>query len=119
MLLSKNPRNERLIRFFESGVTRAFWKNVKDFLVSVDLMEAFGLFRKNKCLLTKERRRYFSHCLLLAIWPYQRVTVLTRLLSSSCTITKASLESGFVSQTVAKLPLNNLPLLFLKYLQSA
>jgi len=49
-------------------MTRAFWNNVKDFLVSVDLIEASGVLQKIKCLgLTgKEGDVLFRHCVLLA-----------------------------------------------------
>ena len=49
-------------------MSRAFWNNVKDFLVSVDLIEASSVLEKIKCLgLTgKEGDVLFSHCLLLA-----------------------------------------------------
>ena len=51
-------------------VTRPFWNNFKDFLVSIDLMEASGVLeKKNKCLgLTgKEGEILVSHFLLLAL----------------------------------------------------
>ena len=60
---------KRLFTFF--GVVpcqKLFWNNVKDFFLSVDLIEASGVLEKIKCLgLTgKERDVLFSHCLLLA-----------------------------------------------------
>ena len=65
----ETPCKETLIHFFrDCSVSRAFRNNVKDFLVSVDLIEASGVLEKMKCLgLTgKERDVLFSHCPLLA-----------------------------------------------------
>ena len=50
---------------------RVFWNNVKDFLVSVDFMEASGVLEKIKSLgLTGKGDNYFSHCLRLARFLY-------------------------------------------------
>ena len=60
---------KRVIHFFrDCPLPRAFWNNVKDFLVSGDLIEASGVLQKIKCLgLTgKEGDVLFSYCLLLA-----------------------------------------------------
>ena len=69
LLSSRNPCKETRIHFFrDCPLSRAFWNNVKDFLVSGDLIEASGVLQKIKCLgLTgKEGDVLFSHCLLLA-----------------------------------------------------
>ena len=44
-------------------MTKAFWNDVKDFLVSVDLMEASGVLGKNEMFRSyreTQRRRNFS-----------------------------------------------------------
>ena len=50
-----------LIHFFwDCPVRRVFWNNVKDFLVSVDFMEASGVLEKIKSLgLTGKGDNYF------------------------------------------------------------
>ena len=58
--LVKEPK-ERLFTFFwDCPVTRGFWNDVKDFLVSrVDLMEVSGVLRKIKCLGLKGKMEIF------------------------------------------------------------